>query len=36
MGHFFRKVDEFPYSRDQKQIDLSYEKSKELALKIYL
>ena len=30
MGHFFRKIDEFPYERDQKQINMAYQKSKEL------
>lgn len=33
MGHFFRKADEFPYERDQKQIDGAYLKAKELAKK---
>src|SRR3990167_7823559 len=33
MGPFFRKIDEFPYLRDQEQIDMAYRKSKELALK---
>ncbi len=31
MGHFFKKIDEFPYDRDMKQVDMAYEKSKELA-----
>jgi len=31
MGHFFRKVDEFPYSRSQEQIDGAYKKSLELS-----
>ena len=33
MGHFFRKVDEFPYERDMKQVDMAYQKSKELFAK---
>ena len=33
MGHFFRKVDEFPYERDLKSIEAAYQKSKELFAK---